>query len=744
MQRDRKPWNPSIIFGWALVLLIWGAVEMKARNDIATAAADTQAELTNLSVLFQQDVLRTANNLDRILKFLRRSYERNGFDADWPSLVKEDFTFNAQAAQIAIIDAKGMMITSSAMLYPKTPLDLSDREHYRFHRDNSEDVLHVSKPLTGRASGKTSVQFTRKFWRADGLFGGVIVISLDPNQLVSTYESLQVQPTTGFALISNDDIIRASSGIYAGMIGRSFAQGERQKIVASRDRDMSVVREWSDSGWRLVATRTIEGTPLSVIVSMGDPVAEEWAPRRRYVGYGLVGTAVVFLIMWRSARRERRHLSQIFDLAHNDPLTKLSNRRSFQSTVDRLIADPARPPFLLQLMDLDNFKAVNDTFGHPVGDDLLCAVAARLKAVVRPTDHVFRLAGDEFAILQMGTTAPEAAEAVARRLCKAIGEPFVVGGHRLLIGASVGIASVGPDAPDRVGLLKAADVALYLAKSEGRGTYRIFNAEINSALTRRHQLEGELHEAIENGQLELHYQPKVRLDQGNRVAGFEALVRWHHPKRGMISPGEFIPLAEETGLIVPLGEWVLMQACRDIVASKSDKTVAVNVSAVQFKRGTVVEIVKKAIAETGVKPEQLEIEITESMLMHNHAVTQEQLMALRDLGIHIALDDFGTGYSSLAYLERYPIDSVKIDRSFVAKLGSAPRGLAIVRAIVALARELDMTPVAEGVETADQADLLLALGCPMAQGYRFGRPQPAKATWPDAPPAVENERQPAA
>jgi EAL domain-containing protein (putative c-di-GMP-specific phosphodiesterase class I) len=258
----------------------------------------------------------------------------------------------------------------------------------------------------------------------------------------------------------------------------------------------------------------------------------------------------------------------------------------------------------------------------------------------------------------------------------------------------------------------------------------LYNTEINLALERRRVLEAELEEAILGGQLELHYQPKVVLEAPVRVAGYEALVRWRHPDRGMIPPLEFISLAEDTGLIVELGEWVLTRACRDLMATGLDQTVAVNVSAVQFRKGTVVDAVERALAASGLPAERLEIEITESMLMDNNAVTAEQLKALRARGVKLALDDFGTGYSSLSYLERYPLDTVKIDRSFVAKLGIEARAAAIVRAIVVLAHELGMTPVAEGVETAAQADLLAALGCPMAQGYLFGRPEPAAKLWP--------------
>jgi diguanylate cyclase (GGDEF)-like protein len=479
-----------------------------------------------------------------------------------------------------------------------------------------------------------------------------------------------------------------------------------------------------------MATRPVEGTPLSVVVSAPDTTTGQWTPHHRYYGFAFSASLLVLMAAWHAAKRERQHKRQISDLAHNDPLTHLPNRRSFETRLDRLIDDPDAEPFLLHLIDIDHFKTINDTFGHPTGDQLLCAVAERLNSAVRSTDLVFRLGGDEFALVQSGDVTRDAAETVGARICRMMAEPFEIGSHRLHIGASVGIAALGTDVADRVSLLKAADVALYLAKSEGRGRFRLYNTEINLALERRRVLEAELEEAILGGQLELHYQPKVVLEAPVRVAGYEALVRWRHPDRGMIPPLEFISLAEDTGLIVELGEWVLTRACRDLMATGLDQTVAVNVSAVQFRKGTVVDAVERALAASGLPAERLEIEITESMLMDNNAVTAEQLKALRARGVKLALDDFGTGYSSLSYLERYPLDTVKIDRSFVAKLGIEARAAAIVRAIVVLAHELGMTPVAEGVETAAQADLLAALGCPMAQGYLFGRPEPAAKLWP--------------
>ena len=724
--RLRRFWHPTMIFGLILVVLSWTVAIVKVREDAEGMRNDTMSDLVNLSLLIEQDFLRTKTDLDRIIKFLRRSYERSNYSVDWSSLVQEDFTANERTVQIAIIDAKGQMLTSSAMPRPTTPVDLSDREHFRVHKSGSKDELHISRPIIGRASGKWSIQFTRRFTHADGSFGGVIVVSLDPGQLLSTFGQLDVPTGSGYALLGQDDIIRAGAGRFAGQLGRGFVDSEGAVELPMKGRSVRIVHETIGNQSRLVGLRGVTGTGMSVVVSMPSLAAPSlfmW--HKLYLLSGVV-SLIVMIAVSTSVARQRRHVRHITQLAHADSLTKLPNRLSFREALADATGDdkPART-FALHLIDLDRFKTVNDTHGHPVGDELLCAVAQRLRNTVRRGDTVFRLGGDEFALLQWDTFTSDHAEAAARRICRVIAEPFEISGHRLFIGASIGIAIPGDELRDDTAMLKSADLALYAAKGSGRGTHRVYGSELNVALLERQTLEADMRGAIESNQFEVHYQRKVMLDGSQRTIGFEALVRWRHPKRGMVSPADFIPIAEDTGFIVRLGAWIVEEVCREFAQRGGTETVAVNFSATQFARGDVVETVSEALRASGLQAHRFEVEITESMLMTNEKTIVTQLERLRALGIRISLDDFGTGYSSLGYLERYPIDCIKIDRSFVAKLGIDTKAVAITRAIIALAKELNMKTVAEGVEEMSQVDILRSLGCEIAQGYLFGRPEPA-------------------
>ncbi|MEA3044228.1 MAG: hypothetical protein QOH47_2066 [Sphingomonadales bacterium] len=418
------------------------------------------------------------------------------------------------------------------------------------------------------------------------------------------------------------------------------------------------------------------------------------------------------------AEREKR----ITQLAFNDSLTGLPNRAYFRQDLDLALKQAERRGRGLALLcvDLDNFKSVNDTLGHPVGDELLRAVAARLSANVGDA-MVARLGGDEFTIILSQRDAQEAAGAVAGRLIAALAEPFDVRGNELAIGASAGIAIAPGDGGDADTLLKHADLALYQAKGEGGGTYRFFEAEMNARTQARHKLETELRRAVAGGEFELYFQPLFDLET-NRIGSFEALIRWNHPTRGLVAPDEFIPLAEETGLIVPIGTWVIQEACRHAAKWPLDVRVAVNVSSVQFRKPGLANVLIQALAASGLDPKRLEVEITESVFLESSETLVAVLHSLRTLGIRIALDDFGTGYSSLSYLQSFPFDKIKIDRSFIQQLLSRSGSTAIVRAITDLARALGMETTAEGVENSEQLAELRLQGCSSVQGYLFSRP----------------------
>jgi diguanylate cyclase (GGDEF)-like protein len=380
--------------------------------------------------------------------------------------------------------------------------------------------------------------------------------------------------------------------------------------------------------------------------------------------------------------------------------------------------------FAVLCLDLDRFKSVNDALGHPFGDKLLRHVAERIRGCVREGDTVARLGGDEFAVLQGNISEPSEASLLAARLNAAISAPFDLDGHQVVIGVSVGIAFAPSDADDPDQLLKSADMALYRAKSDGRGTYRYFEREMDALMQARRELELDLRRAIAESEFELYYQPLINLTSG-KICGFEALLRWNHPTRGLIPPTDFIPLAEETEMIVPIGEWVLRQACLEATKWPAELRVAVNLSTVQFKKRDLADIVSGALADAGLAPKRLEVEITESVLLLNNEATLTTLHQLREIGVRISMDDFGTGYSSLSYLRSFPFDKIKIDRSFVHDLPTSQDSMAIIRAVTGLGASLGMATTAEGVETEEELAHLKREGCTEAQGYLFSRPKPA-------------------
>ncbi len=423
----------------------------------------------------------------------------------------------------------------------------------------------------------------------------------------------------------------------------------------------------------------------------------------------------------------RRAEEQIAHMARHDALTDLPNRVLLRERLEDELKRVKRGECLAVFcLDLDHFKDINDTLGHPTGDELLKVVADRLRRCTREPDTIARLGGDEFAIIMTAMQQPMDAVALARRVRESIAKPYHLNGHQVVVDISIGISVAPVDATEPDQLLKNADMALYGAKADGRGAYRFFEPEMDARMQARRELEMDLRNALANKEFELYYQPLVNL-QSNAISAFEALLRWNHPKRGLISPGEFVPVAEETGLIIPLGEWVLRKACEEAATWPENIKVAVNLSPFQLKSRNLVEIVMSALAASGISGSRLQLEITESVLMQNTFATLATLHKLRGLGIQIAMDDFGTGYSSLSYLRSFPFDKIKIDRSFIQDLSNGTEPLAIVHAVTGLAKCLNMISTAEGVETHQQLQKLQAVGCNEMQGYLFSQARPAHA-----------------
>jgi diguanylate cyclase (GGDEF)-like protein/PAS domain S-box-containing protein len=423
---------------------------------------------------------------------------------------------------------------------------------------------------------------------------------------------------------------------------------------------------------------------------------------------------------WRDAQ------AQIAHMARHDALTNLPNRTLFREELTRALDRSTRQEQVAVFcVDLDNFKEVNDSLGHPIGDELLKEVASRLKTCMREGDTVARLGGDEFAIVQVAKNLQVSqTSTVASRIIDAVSAPYVIQGHQVIVGASVGVSLAPEDGVDSDRLLKNADMALYRAKADGRGAYRFFEVAMDARAQARRLLEIDLRAALSRKEFELFYQPIHDLE-ANRIISFEALVRWNHPLRGMIPPSDFIPLAEETGLIIPIGDWILRTACMAAAKWSKGVRVAVNLSPMQFKNRNLVASVASALSEARLAADRLELEITESVLLQNSEATLATLYKLRDCGVRIAMDDFGTGYSSLSYLRSFPFDKIKIDRSFVHELATRGDSMAIVRAVTGLGKSLGISTTAEGVETSDQLALLRSEGCNEVQGYLFSRPRPA-------------------
>jgi diguanylate cyclase (GGDEF)-like protein len=552
--------------------------------------------------------------------------------------------------------------------------------------------------------------------------------------------------------------IEGQLSVIAAMPLGEAAAAPSPLVVSVRTIDQSVLANISDR-LQLANLRMVEGHAGSAgdnVYAFTDsrdrPFARvAWRPRRPgaeilnsvvpFICIALAGFALLAGLVLRYMRHTAAAIAagenRLRYLALHDPLCGLPNRNFFSERLEKVIADVkgGGAPVALYYIDLDHFKDVNDTLGHPIGDELIRNVTLRLSHIMRGDDLVARLGGDEFAVITAASADHAALQEVAGRMIATLCAPYSVSGHTIVIGASIGIAVIDQRAGGSADIMRYADMALYRAKNEGRNRACIYDAVMDADLSQRKIVEQDLRETIESDGLKVFYQPIFNAS-GDTVVGVEALARWPHPTRGFISPGEFIPIAEHSGLIIELGAKVLRRACLDGMAWPGI-TVSVNVSPLQFRRLDFVSMVERILAETGFDPKRLELELTETTLLGNVESAESAMMRLRALGVRLALDDFGTGYSSLLYLRRFPFDKLKIDRSFVQSIEKAADAAAIVHAVVSLGRGLGMKVTAEGVETAEQHLFLRAAGVHYMQGFRFGKPtDPAEIAARIATPGV--------
>jgi diguanylate cyclase (GGDEF)-like protein len=746
---DRAPLFVALSFG---VLLAVGAgllVSQLRRN----ALDNSGQELQRLALVLADQAERTFEAVELVQESLVERLKTDGVKS--PEQFRQRMTGLAaheemlsrihglpQLDALIAVDADGSLLNFSHY-WPPPSVTLADRDYFKALKTNSALTTYFGEPVFNRGTGTLTQHLARKVTGPDGQFLGLILGAVELAYFERLYESLSLGADTTILMRRDDGRLLARFPAVDARNGpqissaAAFPEMRRAGLRSSLQQHISSV----DGQDRLLAFRLLQRYPLVVGTTRTISSAlTEWRKQTSYlIGATLLLELMVLslgLLMARHMRNQRilseEHAgrlraeadAQLGYMAQHDALTGLPNRLLFQSRLQEELARSRRgASFALLCLDLDAFKDVNDSFGHPVGDMLLQAVTVRLREETRETDTVARLGGDEFAIIQTGAEQPAAAIALAERLVARLAEPFDLDIHEAAIGVSIGIAMLPGDGEDADTALKNADLALYRAKGDGRGTFRLFEPAMDSAMQRRSALVRDLRHGLEIGQFELFYQP-IMDKHAARIQSFEALIRWRHPQRGLVLPAEFIPVTEEIGLIKPLGAWVLAKACADAMQWPERISVAVNLSAVQFN-GNLLQDVSQALWASGLAPNRLELEVTETVLIQNSEATLTLLNELKALGVSIALDDFGTGYSSLGYLRKFPFDRVKIDKSFVHDLRRSGDATAIVRSVTNLCRALGIATTAEGVETTQQFDGVQANGCTNVQGYLFSPPVPA-------------------
>ncbi|MDB5597817.1 MAG: diguanylate cyclase [Hyphomicrobiales bacterium] len=822
----------------------------------ADQVEDAQREAGNIATVLAEQVAYSAQAIELVLDDIKRRTEQLSGENAQNFLqqmgTKNSFNFLQsrlahlpQAEMISIIDAEGNP-TSSSLAFPPPAINFSDREYFTQQRSSKAGKLYVGPPIRSKVTGKWTIYFSHRLETASGKFLGVVVLGIEPGELMRLDGIASSLKGQSFLLLHKDGTVLARFPDRIDRAGIKIPEHSEWYDVARHGGGFFRSPGTFDSIARLIAVRPLAAWPFVVNVASAEEQAlAVWRTRALEVGIGgllacLCLTGLIFelrrqfttvhigavrfqaamnnmshgLVMFDASGRlvvcngrfrqmfdlnesdtqpgalasavkasivangyflgagpqaflestfelgksyslgvndgrivslrrdpvddggfivtledvtdRARAAAEIEHLALHDPLTGLANRAQFQhSLLNGLIrAKHKSEELALLYIDLDKFKHVNDSMGHPVGDLLLCAAAQRIRHSARSTDTVARLGGDEFAIIIHSVASMRDLEIVAERILSALRAPFYLAGQRLQISTSIGIACAPSNGETADVLSKHADLALYDAKGSGRSTFRFFQRALSDAAERRHTLEHDMRRAIEQEEFELVYQPIINVAD-HEVLGFEALLRWRDPERGLVSPLDFIPFAEETGLIVPIGQWVLRKACAEAVSWPDELNIAVNLSPIQINDSDFVADVEAALAETGLAPQRLDLEITESVLLSDTDRNIAVLQRLRDLGIKLSMDDFGTGYSSLSYLRQFQFDVVKIDQSFVKTVCDAGSGRAVVRAIIEISKSVGMATIGEGVETPAQLDALRSLGCTAVQGYFFSKPKPA-------------------
>ena len=722
-----------------LVLAIWSATLYLIK--IEQTRAQRSAATTSLEIIatYEAQMLRAVREIDQTLKLVKYTYEAEGERNPLPKLKERSLLPPALLFDVSVVNPDGEPVASTRA---NEAGNITEPDEQQTLRHN--DTLLISRPWKSPLTGEWRLRFSRRLNAANGAFSGIARVEVDAAYFVSSYDDSKLGDRGVLGLLGTDGIFRVRR------TGESVLAGDAVDYATLAPNTEDTQARLSTNAWdgvrRYTSVRQLYDFPLAVIVGLSaeERLAAVNRQAQAYLWRAAAGSLLLVLLAgllsrmnWQLAQSRLRaaedkvaYAERVEYLAYHDGLTALPNRSLFSKLLSQNISEARRyhRQLAVLFLDLDRFKHINDTLGHHAGDHLLQEVAGRLTACLRASDIVARLGGDEFVVL-----LPELSEAkyvanTAQKILSAIAKPFKLQGQEFRVTASVGISLYAQDGLDEQTLTKHADIAMYQAKQQGKNNFQFYSEKLNAESLERLTLELGLRHALERNEFRLHYQAKRDIRSG-QITGMEALLRWEHPDLGLIAPMQFIPVAEETGLIVPIGKWVLRTACLQNIAWQQQGLphlgIAVNLTARQFVDDNLLTDLAAILAETGMEAGLLELEIAESLLMQDVKRALQVLNGLKKLKIRIAIDDFGIGYSSLSALKQFPLDSIKIDRSFIRDVTSVAEDKALTEAIIAMGRTLSLTVVAQGVETREQADFLRDNACDEFQGFYFNKPMPA-------------------
>jgi diguanylate cyclase (GGDEF)-like protein len=734
--------EPRILFPLIAVFLlavIWGTTVsvLKVRlTDAEHAAATSSRELLGT---YEAQVVRALGQIDQTLNLVEFWPERHAgghtlADLKHKGLLPPDLLFT-----VSIADRDGLIQESTRAVGQP---NIADQDAFRRQRDS--DVFYIGQLPRG-PTGEAKLQFSRRLSDSQGAFDGVVIVSIGADYFVSGYEAAKLGEHGVLGLLGTDGVFRVRRSGDALYSGDAIDYASAVAGAEEENTDAAVTVSRWDGMRRWTVARELYGFPLAVLVglSVDEQMASAQHQARTFVGWAALGSVLIVLLTahlgrmsWklmqgrlRESATKLEHAERVEYLAYHDGLTGLPNRSMFSKLLSHSISEAHRYERRLAVafLDLDRFKQINDTLGHEAGDELLKEVAIRLTGCVRQSDTVARLGGDEFVVLLPELVDEKYAAIVAQKILAAAARPFTLMGQEFRVTASIGISTYPQDGLDEQTLTKNADIAMYQAKAEGKNNFQFYSERLNANSLERLSLESSLRHALERNEFRLHYQAKRDIASG-KITGMEALLRWQHPDLGTVAPMQFIPIAEETGLIIPIGKWVMKTVCLQSRDWQNQGlpalSIAVNLTARQFLDEQLLTDVASILTDTGIDPHLLELELNEGLLIHDVENTLRILTGLKALGVRIAVDDFGTGYSSLALLQRFPLDTIKIDRSLMRDFVGTEKDTGLADAIIAMGKSLSLTVVAQGVETKEQAEHLRLHACDELQGFYFKRPLP--------------------